>query len=299
MITQHLSHSFVVTAYKDMENLERLIDRLKDNHNILLHVDASSTVIGDDDVARFNMLENTYAEKRHAISWGSYKHLLALLELTRRAVACTEGDGYIHLISGQDIPIRSDAEFGQFFDGDHRIYMDCRTVDQMAPHQKAMYQLKNRFWRYDYWNKTVHALRDIDIALQKTLHIVNDSFGGETNLAQGLVWMSLPVDAARYVLDFVDAHPKFMKDLYQAQIPEEFLFQTVLVNSPYAKDIVPDNLRYMDWHKRNGSLPAYLDASDYPKAMESGSFFARKIDSGISRDFLRKAGYLVDGERGE
>lgn len=161
----------------------------------------------------------------------------------------------------------------------------------MEPHQKAMYQLKNHFWRFDYWNKIVHLLRNIDVALQKTLHITNDNFGGEHNLAQGLVWVSLPVEVARYMLDFVDSHPRFMNDLYHAQIPEEFLFQTVLVNSPYADDIVTDNLRYMDWHKRNGSLPAYLDGSDYPKAMESGCFFARKIDSNISKEFLLMAGY--------
>ncbi|KAB7789547.1 beta-1,6-N-acetylglucosaminyltransferase [Bifidobacterium leontopitheci] len=286
-------HSFVVTAYKDPQNLTRLVSRLG-GYPVFIHVDASSVAIDDALMDRYNAMDNVYAEKRYVISWGSYKHLLALLELLRRAVDNTDGDGYVHLISGQDILIRSDEEFHQFFDGDRHIYMDCRTIDQMEPHQKSMYQWKNRLWRYNYWNKVVHGLRNIDIALQKAFHLVNDNFGGVKNIAQGLVWMSLPVEAARYVLDFVDSHPRFMKDLYQAQIPEEFLFQTVLVNSPFAVDIVPDNLRYMDWHKRNGSLPAYLDESDYPKAIESGCFFARIIDSGISKEFLRSAGYDVE-----
>ncbi|PJM74044.1 glycogen branching protein [Bifidobacterium primatium] len=295
MISRHTWHSFVITAYKDLENLERLIGRLQARNNVFLHIDASSSMIRDEDVARFNELPNVYAEKRYAISWGSYKHLLSLLGLTRKAIEHTEAEGYIHLISGQDIPIRSDEEFEEFFSGNRHIYMDCRTIEEMEPHQRAMYQWKNRLWRYDYWNKVVHALRNVDIALQKTLHLANDNFGGERNLAQGLVWMSLPVEASQYVIDFVDGHPRFMRDLYQAQIPEEFLFQTVLVNSPYAGNIVSDNLRYMDWHKRNGSLPAYLDESDYSKAMESGCFFARKIDSGISKEFLHMCGYDMDG----
>ena len=294
MIAHDTRHTFVVTAYKDMENLKRLVERLHVRYNVYLHIDASSTSIGAEDMVWLNEQYNVHAERTYVISWGSYKHLLALLELARQGVGRTEDGGYVHLISGQDIPIRSDDEFERFFEGNRHIYMDCRTIDQMAPHQKNMFELRNRFWRYDYWNKIVHALRNVDITLQKVLHIKNDNFGGEKNLAQGLVWMSLPVEAMRYVLDFVDTHPQFMKDLYRAQIPEEFLFQTALVNSPYVDDIIADNLRYMDWHRRNGSLPAYLDASDYPKAMASGCFFARKIDSNISKEFLRSAGYTVN-----
>ncbi|KFI51594.1 beta-1,6-N-acetylglucosaminyltransferase [Bifidobacterium biavatii] len=291
MINDNTGQSLVISAYKDKKNLDRLVNRLGERYNMFIHVDSSSSVLSDDDVAKWNGMPNVYAEKRYAISWGSYKHLLALLGLLRRAVASTVDGGYIHLISGQDIPVRSNDEFDAFFAGDTHVYMDCRTIDQMEPHQKRMYQLKNRLWRFNYWNKIVHALRNVDLTLQKSLHIVNDRFGDESNLAQGLVWLSLPKEAARYVLDYVDAHPKFMKDLYQAQIPEEFLFQTILVNSPFSDRIVPNHLRYMDWNRRNGSLPAYLDESDYDKITSSDCFFARKIDSTIAEGLLKRLGY--------
>ena len=294
MISQTTRQSFVISAYKDKANLDRLIGRLGERYNMFLHIDRSSSLITDNDIVAFDALPNVYAEKRYAISWGSYKHLLALLGLLRMAVVHTADNGVIHFISGQDIPIRSNDELDTFFIDNPHVYMDCRMIDQMEPHQRRMYQMKNRFWRFNYWNKIVHALRNVDLTLQRSMHIINDRFGDERNLAQGLVWLSLPRNAAQYVLDYVDNHPEFMKDLYRAQIPEEFLFQTVLVNSPYVDDIIADNLRYMDWHKRNGSLPAYLDASDYPKAMASGCFFARKIDSNISKEFLRSAGYTVN-----
>lgn len=291
MIECKKAQSFVVTAYKDFENLSRIVKRLSPDFNIFIHVDSSSTSITDEDIKQLNSMANVYVEKRLEISWGSYKHLLAILSLSRRALSFTSAKGYIHLISGQDIPIRSNKEFLSFFDNNTSIYMDCRTLDEMEPHQLKMFQIKNHFWKYNYWNKCVHLLRDIDTWFQRKFIFLNDNFGGVKNVAQGLVWMSLPCDAARYVLDYLESHPAFLKDIFCAQIPEEFVFQTVLVNSPFKENINQNNLRYADWSRRNGSLPAYLDLSDLNKIVNSECFFARKIDSKIAKELLKQLGY--------
>lgn len=291
MIEEKHMQSFVVTAYKDLKNLQRISNRLHADFNVFIHIDRSSELIIDDDVRQLNVTSNVYAEKTWSISWGSYKHLLAILSLLRRAVLYTSDYGYIHLISGQDIPVKSNDEFSDFFDGNNHIYMDCRSLEQMESHQLEMFQIKNHLWRFNYWNKCVHFLRNIDTWRQKKFHCLNDNFGGVTNVAQGLVWMSIPCYIAKYVLDYIDTHPAFIKDIYHAQIPEEFVFQTILINSKFKQNIDTDNLRYNVWRRRNGSLPAYLDLSDYEAIINSGCFFARKIDSKISKDLLICLGY--------
>lgn len=42
MITETRSHSFVVTAYKDPDNLYRLVNRLRADFNVFVHIDKSS-----------------------------------------------------------------------------------------------------------------------------------------------------------------------------------------------------------------------------------------------------------------
>lgn len=71
-------------------------------------------------------------------------------------------------------------------------------------------------------------------------------------------------------------------------IPEEFFFQTIIMNSPYKENVVEKNLRYTDWSGKNGSRPSFLDETDYEKIIKSGDFFARKIDSNISDKLLKK-----------
>jgi hypothetical protein len=96
----------------------------------------------------------------------------------------------------------------------------------------------------------------------------------------------MPIAVVNYIIQYSNDYPSFMKSLKHTLIPEEFFFQTILMNSPYKNRIVNDNLRYTDWTERNGSIPAYLDISDYLKIENSGAFFARKVDESISKELI-------------
>lgn len=288
MIIEAKSQSFVVTAYKDPDNLYRLVNRLHADFNVFIHIDKSSTALGEDDVRRLEELPGVHAVSVYDITWGSYKHLLALIDLACEACEWTADGGYLHLISGQDYPVYGNQYIKDFFTGNTKIYMDYRDLPHMENHQKKFFQYKNHLWRFNYWNKAVHAVRNVDNWVQRTFGLLNDNIGGIYDIAQGLVWMSMPKEPMRYVLDYTQNNPKFMHDVYRLQVPEEFVFQTILGASRFKDDIDPNNLRYSDWHRRNGSLPAYLDESDYEKVLESGCLFARKIDSKISGNLIRR-----------
>ena len=77
-----------------------------------------------------------------------------------------------------------------------------------------------------------------------------------------------------------------MKDLVHTVIPEEFFFQTIILNSPYKLGVITQNMQYFDQNKRNGSAWAYLYETDYEKIIDSEKFFAREIDMNISKELL-------------
>lgn len=79
-----------------------------------------------------------------------------------------------------------------------------------------------------------------------------------------------------------------MQEWKRITIPEEFLFQTILKNSNFSSRIKNNNLRYNDWHYRNGSEPAFLDTTDIKKIEGGNYFFARKIDFKISAKLIDK-----------
>ena len=286
MITEAKNQSFIMTAYKDPGNLYRLVERLRGDFNVFIHIDSSSTVLGKKDMNQLNQLCGVMATSTYSITWGSYKHLLALIDLAREACKWTADGGYLHFISGQDYPVYNNQYIKDFFADNKKIYMDYRDLSHMEPHQKKFFQYKNHLWRFNYWNKLVHAVRNIDNWIQRSFGLLNDNIGGVRDIAQGLVWMSMPKEPMQYALDYVHSNSRFMHDVYRLQVPEEFVFQTILGNSHFKNDIEPNNLRYADWHRRNGSLPAYLDENDYDKILESGCLFARKIDSTISAKLI-------------
>ena len=90
-------------------------------------------------------------------------------------------------------------------------------------------------------------------------------------------WMSLTLDAVRYLLEYLDGHPGVAKFFKLTWAPDEILFQTILYNSPFRSSLVNNNLRYIDWSKGQAS-PKVLKVEDLDGMLASGKLFARKFD---------------------
>lgn len=193
---------------------------------------------------------------------------------------------YIHIISGQDFPVRNIKDFYQQFENSDKIYMSCIGQEDFQDkiYERLYYPVLNSNW--DSRKHIVRIINTLTKVVQKSLGMKRKIIGNFSCIYKGMVWVSLPKEAARYVLDYLQRNPKLMRDLQHTLIPEEFFFQTLLVNSEYNGKIVNHNLRYTDWSSRYNSIPAYLDETDFDRINKSGDFFARKIDSSISQGLV-------------
>ena len=111
-----------------------------------------------------------------------------------------------------------------------------------------------------------------------------------------MVWCSMPRRAAEYALKFCEENPVFLKTLKHVAISEEFFFQSIFMTSDFRKFVVNDNLRYTDWTERYGSSPAFLDETDYESIIESECIFARKVDTEISKELIKKVNKYLQGK---
>lgn len=218
---------------------------------------------------------------------GGLNHLLAILDLVDLALQDPDIN-YIHIISEADIPVRKIEDF-DFFEDNNNIYMDCTNIQQISN-----YKIKERYERgilfqdisqKDYFKKIINIL--YKFCHKKRLGIGEFE---EQNIYKGLVYISAPSYVYKDVLNYVK-EGDFLIALKNVFIPEEFFFQTIIMNSKYEKNVINHNLRYDDWSQfRNGHLPAILDITDYPLICQDEYFFARKIDYNISKDLLQKIG---------
>jgi hypothetical protein len=102
------------------------------------------------------------------------------------------------------------------------------------------------------------------------------------------VYGSLTRSFAEWVLTYLKTFDgkRFLKWTKWNFIPEEFFFQTLIMNSPFADTCVNCHYRYALWEEKHGSLPGVLDESDVENIRAANVFFARKISSANSMKLL-------------
>jgi hypothetical protein len=103
----------------------------------------------------------------------------------------------------------------------------------------------------------------------------------------GCCWFTLSRDCILYILEYTRKHPSFYKRLKYTFAPEETYFHSIVLNSPFKKNVVNRSLRYVDWRYRNGNLPANLDETDFESLCVTDAFFARKFKDPISNELMK------------
>lgn len=263
-----IRHCAIITVYKDIDTLNRMLSRMPKDWGIYIHIDKKSDLLPSDIQRKCNVIS-----KQFKIYWGSINHLNSILYLLKQAY--TDLYDYYHIITGQDFPISKK--------GDLTINLDNKIYIQ---HFKL--PVKN-WWgdgldilRYTTCSKYFDVRKFPGNVVNKLLQLTQKYFGLTHNLPDypiyaGLVYCSLP----HYAVDFT-LNSKISQDLLKrirySTPPEEIFFQTVLMNSPYVDNIVNNNLRYCEFDKKG--QPKILDISDYHKILSSKAIFMRKIDAG-------------------
>ena len=266
--------AMIITAYKNYASLRQIVAALSRHALCFVHADAAGEITPEQ-IAALDAMENVRAIRRYRVNWGSVRHLHALLELCRMALE-DQRVTHLHLISAQDFPTVSHAQFEAFFDGDSRVHMQMLRTAELP-------ELEHRYRHYHamHWvnyrdaSERVQTLVGRIDRFQDALHIRR-----RLELPyKGLVWLSMPREAARYALENPRCK-KLLRRLKWTYIPEEFFFQNAFDGSPF--EVSADNLRFSIWDESERGLPALLCADDLPRIDASRCLFARKIDAGTA-----------------
>ena len=265
--------AMIITAYQDGQALEKTVRALSARALCFVHVDASGAITRAQTRA-LDALPNVRAIRRWRIHWGSVHHLHALLALCEMALADARVT-HLHLISAQDFPIVSADAFERRFAGDTAIHMqnlvtaDYPELAHRYRHYHFMHLLnyrdmgeraQNWVGRIDRWQDALHVHRRLELP------------------RKGLVWLSMPRDAAQFAVSSAKARA-LLKKLTYTYIPEEFYFQNVFDGTAFAPRVTGDALRFSIWDAPERGLPALLDEGDLPAIETSGCVFARKVDA--------------------
>lgn len=271
--------AYLILAHHKPDQVAGLIDSLDgDNTSFYIHFDAKST-IKDLSQSRFDGRKNVrILPSGLDVNWGGYNMVAATLELMRAAIS--QKRGYLILLSGQDLPIRSNDQIRHFYKDNYgKQYIDY------SPLPSSSWALNGGLDRISYYWFVDQVGKDASFKLyecQVRAGFKRPFFSGLVPYG-GSQWWSLTMDCAGYILDFVRANKVFDDFMRYCLIPDELYFQNILLNSPFCSSVVDDNLRYIDWQSGPES-PRILRSDDFPKMMVSECLFARKFDMTVDSE---------------
>lgn len=272
----------------DISNiLIETVNYLSQYSDIYIHVDKKNKKI--DEFYIFNSRVKIL-EDRIDVRWGSFSQVKVMIKLLNETLK--EKYDYISLISGDDLPIKSNQEIEKF--------LEKNKGYEFMGVQKEFKNLENRVkYRYSkyYYEKNRCFFVKIYIFIQKKLKLYkkNNFYEKLPKLYKGCQWFTISSNLKDYILDYLEKNPNYIKGFESSYCPDEIFFQTIVCNSKYKKmlylsDESDDNLmalRYIDW-KSGPEFPKILDEKDFEKIKKSNCIFARKFNKNLNLQIYKE-----------
>lgn len=284
-----MKHALLITAFKDLDQLATIAGCVDDRFKIFVHIDRKTT-LSEAQMHRLQAIPRIVCcEQFYRVNWGGRNHLRAILHLCEEALKHPD-IGYLHCITAQDLPIKSPEHIITHFTRlEGRSYLEYFSIPAEGWEEGGGLDRLRYFSFYDGFNFKTQRNRIVRlIQWQKRLGIRRSYARSLPKLYAGSTYWSLHRDAVAHVLAYTRAKPQLLKRLKHTFCAEEFYFQTVLVNSPFAASLIPENRRLILWTPKHNSVPAILDEEDWDVIEKSDAFFARKFDIRISDPLAKR-----------
>ena len=285
------SQTAVLLLIHNNENqVNRLIKHIADDFDVYVHIDKRCSV-------KINKISNVKVFKKYKTYHGSFNQIIATLFLLKEAFN-KKHNRYL-LISGQDIPIKSNQEIKDFFLNNNSEYYYCQKLPRECWNgnggydRLTKYHNKKKYPRIDIVpkysislrlkRKLLHISSKIDrkifqvISKRNNRKIDYEFFGGSN-------WFNFSHLCVKKIFDFLNIDKEYIKRYKWTSCADEIFYQTIIKRLD-GINIINDDLRYVDW-KNGPEYPKVLCVDDYERIIKSNKLFARKFDENIDNKII-------------
>lgn len=282
-------HAYLIMAHTQPELLKKLLMLLDDERNdIYLHIDQKSKDYPLDEIATALKKSKCIFTERTDVKWGSYSQINCEMVLLKEAVKTEHA--YYHLLSGMDLPIKSQDEIHDFFEKYHGL----EFVDEDLPEisENALTRVKYTHKFYGKAGSVKDLLGAVVVKGQMLLCVDKTKKYGNLVFQKGRNWFSITHGLAMLVVE----KEQWIQEAFGKSVcGDELFLQTVARNSSFAEKIcnpntmseIPDT-RYIDWERGSNNNPYVFRENDYEELKNANALFARKFDLEVDRKIVEK-----------
>jgi len=278
-----MKFAYLILAHKNPEQVSRLVKAIADEHvYIFIHIDRKSHLGVFED--NLDGLPNViFCDEQKKVSWGGFGMIESTIELMRTMYAGEAKPDYVHLLSGQDFPLKSNAEILKFFkENKGKNFLETYTIPSPLLYEQGLIRIRYKWFIEDEGYQRASQLVDI----QKERNMIRPFFD-DVQPYNGSQWWSLTNDCVRWLFETCRPGHRFYNFYKYTLVPDEMLFQTMLKNSDWNDSIVDDNMRCINW-KDGPEYPRIWRNADFDRLIGSGKLFARKFDENVDDEIINK-----------
>ena len=271
--------AYLIMAHKNPEQLARLVKTLTyKNEEFFIHIDKKYDVKPFAD--HLNSLEDPaihFIQDRQRVRFsGGYSQTEAVV---RSLIEIFSGpcDFYrLILLSGQDYPVKSNEFILDFFEK-NRGKEFIKLFPLPAERQARLRRLAFRLDRYcGYYFDDFFQGPFLRFLNRVSRLLPRKQFPKGHTPYFGPTYWQITRECAEYLVKFIRNNPRFRAFFRFSLCSDECFFHTILLNSPFAANVIHDNHFYIDWGIH--FHPKVLTQEDFEKLKDPGIFFARKFD---------------------
>lgn len=282
-------HAYLLIVHKNPTQVGKLLGTLDDDRNlIVVHCDKK---MSHDDVEAISNAPLESAKLKvlqiNDVLWGSYIQVETELLLLREALGC--GCSYYHLLSGEDLPLRSQDELHAFFDESGKEFVACNPQFEWPAVLDARVRqrhLQNR--NASYFSKSTDRVL---VAFQRLIGV--DMLDSKVSYGYGSNWFSVTDRLANDVVGHEEwvrshfAHALCADEVFLQSFALTFGYQDSLYK-PYDTGDKWGNMRLVDWDRGEGIHPYTLRNDDFDWMMSTGMMFGRKFSMEVDPEVIER-----------
>lgn len=292
-----MRHAFLIIAHNNWWQLKQLIQLLDaENHDIYIHIDKKSISFSEKGFLNLTFKSKLYFFQEYEVFWGGFSQVQVELFLFEKAYQ--QKYDYYHLISGADLPLKSNWKIDAFFEknqGKEFILYDNEKLQndpEISRRTRYYHYLQNYRRRYSKkWKNEIFTFCErVSLAMQIVLH-VNRVKDLDWVVKYGSNWVSITDDLVAELLKQKD---KIRKVFSCTNCADELFVQTVAYNCGfkdkiyYPEDGMTENVRFIDWARGKNGNPYTFRNQDYQSLQTNKNLFARKFSESIDKEIIQR-----------
>jgi len=290
-ISRSRKHAYLIIAHNNFEILKKqilMIDHIE--NDIYIHIDKKVKNFNFDYFKGLVKYSNVFFTKRIKVFWGHYSQIQCELILLKKAIK--NEYAHYHLLSGVDLPIKTQSYIHSFFE-EHKDKEFIHIINNNWDNETNVYEkrigkyylfVKNYKSKYFFIKIASKLLDYILVFIQNCLKINRLN---QTNIEYkfGANWFSITHSFAEYVI----SQENWIKKTFSHSIcGDEIFLQTLLNNSNFRENLVNKNMRLIDWERGVNSSPYTFKSEDFYEIINSDNLFARKFDTNVDEKIIDK-----------